>query len=170
MKILSSVVALCALITLPLHAANYTTDILLEGLQEVPPNASPGTGTASVTFDDLTGLLSINGGLFSGLLGTTVAAHVHGYSGPGVSAPVIIPLTSDLGVTAGSFSGSGLVPLANVPDVLAGLTYVNVHSTVFPGGEIRGQIVGLAVPDAGSSLALFTIALASLAPFRRKLA
>jgi hypothetical protein len=49
------------------------------------------------------------------------------------------------GTATGTFSGNGALTAAQVADVLAGKGYVNVRSTVFPSGEIRGQLV--AVPE-----------------------
>jgi hypothetical protein len=131
------------------HAAILNFEAFLDGLQEDPPNASPGTGYATVQLDDVANLVNI-AGTFSGLIGTTTASHLHGPAGFGVSAGVLVPLTIDVGVTSGSFTTGGFVPIAvaNVPDVKNGLTYINVHTTLIPGGEIRGQVQF--VPEPGS--------------------
>jgi hypothetical protein len=133
----------CALLSSasPAFASLITADVVLDGLQETPPVATPGSGSATVVFDDVTGEMTVTG-TFSDLIGTTTAAHVHGYAPVGTPAGVIFGLTIDLGVTAGSFSGGGFIPIASIPDVLSGLTYINVHTTFRPGGEIRGQITG----------------------------
>ena len=66
---------------------------------------------------------------------------IHGLAGPGVSAPVIIGLTLDTpGATTGTFSGSGTLNAVQIAGMEAGNTDVEVHSQVFPGGEIRGQL------------------------------
>lgn len=121
-----------------------------------------GTGLATLTLDDVSGIITITSGTFSGLSGNTTVAHIHGYSGLGVSSGPIVNLSlTPLGTTSGSFSGSGAVNAANV---LAGLTYINIHSSTFGGGEIRGQI-GV-VPEPGA-VALLGLGAAGLLIFVR---
>lgn len=147
------------------QADMWQYNVLLDGLQEVPANASPGTGTAIVLFDDATGAMTVNGS-FTGFTGLSTNAHVHGYAGPGVSAGVVFGLTFSPGVTSGTFSGNGITDIANT---LAGLTYINVHSQTFPGGEIRGQIAnGVQIPEPGSLVVLGGLALAAAGSFRRR--
>jgi len=105
----------------------------LNGDQEVPPTNSPSTGTATLLLspDETEGRVSLN---FSGLPTSETAAHIHGPATLGVSGPVLFPLplgqVDDFQIT--------LTP-AQVQDLKNGLLYINVHSTTFPNGEIRGQ-------------------------------
>ena len=48
-----------------------------------------------------------------------------------------------------------------------GLAYINIHSTLNPGGEIRGQVLARAVPEP-STLGLLGAGLLGLAFARRK--
>ncbi len=48
----------------------------LSGAAESPPNASPGTGSATVTVDDVLNTMRVQV-TFADLLGTTTAAHIH---------------------------------------------------------------------------------------------
>jgi hypothetical protein len=134
----------------------------LEGLQEVPPTPSPGTGMCTVFVDDPLNTVDVSC-TYQDLLGNTTAAHIHAPAPPGVNAPVILPLPlNPPSGTAGSIMLMD-APLseANIQNILGGLAYVNIHTVQFPGGEIRGQIV----PEP-SSLALLVIGALALA-FRR---
>jgi hypothetical protein len=105
----------------------------LTGTQETPPNNSTATGRASLVLspDEKTARVSL---VFSGLSSGQTDAHIHGPAAPGVSAPPVFPLPlgqlSDFSIT--------LTP-AQVQDLKNGLFYINVHSSNFPTGEIRGQ-------------------------------
>lgn len=109
--------------------------------------AGTGGGFATLTLDDVSGLVTVTSGSFSNLSGTTTVAHIHGLSGPGVGSSPILTLNIPLGVTAGSIAGSGNFSPANVAGMLNGLTYINIHTSTFGGGEIRGQ--NLLVPEPG---------------------
>jgi len=105
----------------------------LTGAQETPPNNSTATGRATLLLspDEETARVSLS---FGSLSTTQTDAHIHGPAAPGVSAAPIFPLPlgqiSDFAIT--------LTP-AQVQDLKNGLFYVNVHSSSFPAGEIRGQ-------------------------------
>ena len=105
----------------------------LTGAQETPTNSSTATGTATVLLspDEMTARVSLS---FGGLSSAETAAHIHGPGAPGVSAPIIFPLTN------GNLSDF-LITLApsDVQNLKNGLLYINVHSNSFPNGEIRGQ-------------------------------
>ena len=114
-------------------AQNFTATI--DGLQETPPNASPGTGSATLVLDTTANTLSYNI-TYGGLSGTETAAHIHGFAGPNVPAGVLHPLPA-----ANPKIGVWNYLEAQEANIIAGLTYINIHTNLFPGGEIRGQIV-----------------------------
>lgn len=122
------------------HAAIINYNFSMDGLQEVPPVATPGTGTCTVSLNNVTFNVSVNC-TFSGLIGNSSNAHIHGPAAPGVSAGVILGLTFTPGVTSGTITGAGVLSAANAANMIAGLTYVNLHSNFRPNGELRGQIV-----------------------------
>jgi hypothetical protein len=147
------------------QATIFEFDAYLDGLQETPPNGSPATGFGSLFLDDTSGNWSVSNGTFQSLVGTSNNAHIHGPAAPGVGpAPVIAPLTFDFGVTSGNWSGTGTFTAPQMADLMNGLYYVNIHSTAFPGGEIRGQLQ--LVPEP-SPAALVGLGIALLAMRRR---
>jgi hypothetical protein len=146
----------------------------LTGPREDPPNASPGTGFADVTFDLFAHMMRVQI-TFSGLIGTTTASHIHSptalpFTGKaGVATQVPTFANFPLGVTAGTYdmtfdtsldstynpafvaANGGSVAAAEAAlaaSLAAGTSYLNIHTTEFPGGEIRGF---LAVPEGFST-------------------
>ncbi|MGH9879855.1 MAG: CHRD domain-containing protein [Pyrinomonadaceae bacterium] len=151
----------------------------LTGTQEVPPNASPGIGSALVVVDTVTNLLTVNVS-FSGLLSPTTASHIHCCTPPGANAIVATAVPTfpgfPLGVTTGTYLQTFDLTLAStynpafiaahggtvagaqaafIAGLVTGQTYLNIHTTQFPGGEIRGQLLQ-AVPEPATLLLLAT--------------
>jgi hypothetical protein len=118
----------------------HTYGVNLTVGQEVPPpgGGASGVGGCTVTLDDVTGLVTVSGS-YTGMTSTATSAHIHN-GAPGVAGGIILAL-STTGGTVGNFSGSGTISPANITNMLNGNTYVNVHTTTNPLGEIRGQIV-----------------------------
>jgi hypothetical protein len=148
------------------HAATYSLFASLDGSQEVPANASPGTGTGLVTYDDVTNLLNWNI-TFSGLLAGATASHFHGPAAPGVNAgvQVTIPLGLSAGMTSGVLIGSATINDTQETQLLSDLWYINIHTSLYPGGEIRGQVEVVPIPAA---LWLFGSGLLGLVAFTRR--
>lgn len=107
----------------------------IDAAQEVPPNNSLGTGIGNVTFDTNTSTLSWNIS-YSGLTGPATAAHFHGPAPPGVNAGVQVSVG-----TANPAVGQAVLSAVQASQLQAGLWYFNVHTAMFPGGEIRGQVI-----------------------------
>ena len=126
---------------------------------------SLGTGSASMTFDDITNILSWDIS-WSDLLASAFAGHFHGAATPNQNAAVQVDF-----FTIGGFSnpsiGSTVIDNAQAADLLAGLWYINIHTAVNPGGEIRGQVRVSSVPEPGA-LALFGIGLLGMGLTRRR--
>lgn len=178
----------------PASRAHITIyEALLSGPAEAPSNASPGTGFARVTMDlDLVTMrVQVS---FSGLLGTTTASHIHAptvVAGSG-TANVATQTPSfsgfPLGVTSGIYdqtfdmtlassyragfitSNGGTVSGALNALVAAlddGKAYLNIHTSSFAAGEIRGFLQAVA-PEPGT-LGLFGFAaLTGIAIARRR--
>jgi CHRD domain len=125
---------------------------------------------------------------FSGLVGTSTASHIHcctadpqtGNAGVATTVPTFSMFP--LGVTAGTYdttldllSASSYNPafvtahggtLASAEAaLLAGLTagsaYLNIHSSTYPTGEIRGFLIAAPIPEPGN-LAMWAMGLAAL--------
>lgn len=77
-----------------------------------------------------------------GFLATATASHIHGPAVPGINAPVLFPFTGLPAATSGSIHEQVIsITGPQIADLKAGLYYFNIHNSVFPGGEIRGQIL-----------------------------
>lgn len=113
------------------------TVIPIDGRQEVPPVASPGAGLALLSIDRAGDVLSYDV-RFANLGGAETMAHIHGFAPPGSNAGVLEPLA-----VGNRKLGTWSYGAANEAPLLDGRTYFNIHSTLVPSGEIRGQIVGL---------------------------
>ncbi len=109
--------------TVPLSAQN-----------EVPPNASGGSGTGKVELDGNVIKWTVS---YSGTTGPVTAGHFHGPAQPGANAGVVVPFAGPL---ASPIIGSATLTPAQVDQVKAGLWYINLHTAANPGGELRGQV------------------------------
>ena len=121
------------------RAAPFTAS--LSGANERPdpiPGNGQGFGMFGLEGDSLTFTIS-----YSGLTGPAVAAHIHGPATATNSATVLIDLepyhTGPFG-SNGSFSGTIVLTDSQKAQLMAGLTYVNIHTLAHGDGEIRGQI------------------------------
>ena len=106
----------------------------LSGENEVPANSSVAKGTATLTFNNTTKTFTIN---VTHNLTTAVAGHIH-MGAAGTNGAVIFPFTS--AASPITFTSVALTT-AQEADLKANLNYVNLHSTAFAGGEIRGQLI-----------------------------
>lgn len=170
-------------------AAPIIFSAVLNGASEAPPNASPATGFAQVIFDPAAHTMRVQAD-FSGLIGSTTAAHIHcctasafaGTAGVATTTPTFPGFPG--GVMAGSYDQTFDMTLASsyrpgfitaagslaaaetalFDAMIEGRTYFNVHTTFAPGGEIRGF---LQVPEP-MTLSVLALGLAALAVGRRR--
>lgn len=158
------------------QAQIVTLTAVLNGAQEVPAVSTPATGTATLAIDLATNNWTLNI-QFGTLTAPLSIAHIH-RAPAGTNGPVIVgldglplsggrPVWNLLAPGITSFNSGGAVaapfafPAAELSNLLAGNTYINVHSQAFPGGEIRGQLV----PTPGS---VALLAVAGIAAGRRR--
>ena len=109
----------------------------LDGASETPPRVTDGKGTAQVTLDTQSKVVSWKVD-YSDLSGPATMAHFHGPAAPGTAAKVTVPLTGDM---ASPIKGSATITDGQIGDLRGGLWYINVHTAKYPGGEIRGQVL-----------------------------
>ena len=121
-------------------AAPQSFTVALTGAQQVPPVQTPGTGTADLTYDPATRVItwSIT---YSGLSGPATMAHFHGPAGPGKNAGVLVWLTKRGAPVSSPITGQAKLTPAEAQELTAGQLYINVHTQAHPAGEIRGQVV-----------------------------
>jgi hypothetical protein len=98
---------------------------------------SPATGFGTFRLDMASREVEYNIS-FSGLTAAESAAHVHGPALPCFNAPPLATGTLPSGTPK---VGSYVITEAQVLDMLNELHYTNIHSSNFPAGEIRGQMV-----------------------------
>ena len=121
------------------NAQTYFTAVI-NGGNEVPPTASTSLGIGMFVLDAAGANLSYNIS-YTIFDGAETVAHFH-QGAAGVNGPVIIPLpigSPKIGTTP--------VTPAQAAALLAGNVYFNGHSNIFPGGEIRGQLVRSMGPE-----------------------
>lgn len=163
-------------VSTPAFAVEYFQGFL-SGAKENPANNSPATGRATVILSDDASSIRIIAS-FSGLVANDVAAHIHCCALPTANAGVVIDSPNLPGFPTGVMSGAYdrtlnlLDPFTYNPAFVSanggtgagaqatfltglrgGLSYFNVHSSTFPGGEIRSNLVSVAsIPEPGSWL------------------
>jgi hypothetical protein len=119
----------------------YYGNIALTGTQEVPPSGSSATGNVEAYYNRFTKTLTYKV-TFSGLSGNATAAHIHGIGEPGIIAGVLQTFTGFPAAVSGTYSGTLLIDEVKFTEdnLLAGRYYINIHTALKPGGEIRGQL------------------------------
>jgi hypothetical protein len=105
--------------------------------QETGTVKSPKAGASGHFAATLNGMTLTYTLTFKHLSGPATAAHIHGPAARKVAAGVLVGLC---GPCASPTSGSVTLTQAQIDQMNAGKTYVNVHTSKNPNGEIRGQL------------------------------
>jgi hypothetical protein len=137
----------------PAQAQTYTLTASLTGSEENPGINTGAFGSATITVDLAARAVSYRVEVFNLPSGAT-ASHIH-VGGVGTTGPIIVNFAPPL-TASNDFSFAGTVPdaqfvmrpeqgIRSADDVfqaiLGGNTYVNVHSSANPSGEVRGRLV-----------------------------
>lgn len=147
-------------------AGQFNFSVTMNGASEVGPNASTATGTATLVLneaqDRLTMSLTIVGLDLDGnqtpdfLDDNVVGLHIH-RAPVGINGGVVFGLIGINNDTNGDLvidpvagtvfsawdlnEGNGTTLANELANLLSEGLYMNVHTTAYPGGEIRGQII-----------------------------
>ena len=175
----------------PARAMVFTGSLL--GTNENPPNASPGTGSVTVTMDLDLHTLRIESS-FEGLLAGVTAAHIHCCTSdatPNVSPATQTPsfVNFPLGVMAGSYdmtfdtsqastwnasfvtANGGTTAGAETAffnGMMDGGAYFNIHSSLYPSGEIRANLTPVPEPSTYALLLAGLVVVGGVATRRRR--
>ena len=151
-----------------LAQAQSTIRAVASGPAESPPNGSPGSSVATFVIDGTTMTAEVP---FQDLLAGTTMAHIHCCTGSAFTgtAGIAVPFQGfPTGVRSGEYSAA--IPLyeessydpaflaanggtaqgaasALVAGMNANEAYVNIHTSAYPGGEIRGFAVAAPIPE-----------------------
>ena len=117
----------------------YTLSGNATGAQEIPSNMATGTATLTGTYDAKNNSLNytIN---WTGLSNIATAAHFHGPATATETASPIVDITIGTNGINGNASGTVTVTDAVEVALLTGKVYYNIHTVLFPNGEIRSQV------------------------------
>ncbi len=160
--VVAALTLVLAFVTLTAAAgSSFTMKTRLTGFEEVPSISTPARGSfrATADGDSIDYVLT-----YSGIPTAVTQSHIH-FGQPGVAAGISIFLCSNLGngpagtpacptpggtvtgtLTAAQVVGPSAQGIAAgefseiIAAIRAGYGYVNVHSTQYPPGEIRGQL------------------------------
>lgn len=122
---------------------SYLFEADLSGAYEVPPTSAPQTGHIELVLNaEMTEAAYV---IEYDPIPDETAAHFH-LAPPGANGPVVESLPAD-----NPKIGVWMISPEHVDALFEGHIYVNIHSTEFPGGAIRGNLTTYVVSAEASS-------------------
>lgn len=122
-------------------AAPVSFKVPLSGSEQVPPVKTTGTGTAELTWDPSTRIVTWRV-TYSDMSSPVTMAHFH-HGASGKNGPVVIWLTKKGKPVTSPIVGKATLSPTQAKEFEAGDWYINVHTKDHPepGGEIRGKVM-----------------------------
>lgn len=114
----------------------------MDGNQEVPAKPGAWNGTIDIDYNQKTRTLYYTV-RWNSLSGPISGFHIHGSAAKGFNASIIQNFSGYSTAQAGTYSSSVLIDgvVFKEEDLFRGGYYINIHTALNPGGELRGQIV-----------------------------
>ncbi len=122
------------------QAAPVSFTVPLTGAQQVPPVQTQGSGTANLTYDSGTRVVTWDI-TFTGLSSAATMAHFHGPAAAGKNGSVKVWLSKKGTAVTSPIKGEATLSAADAQEFAAGEMYVNIHTKDHPSGEVRGQVL-----------------------------
>jgi len=124
----------------PALAAPLSFKVPLSGAQEVPPVQTSAAGSADLTYDASSRVVTWTV-TTSGLSSPATMAHFHGPAGQGKNAAPVVWLSKQGSPVEGALTGTATLTPEQAEQFASGNLYINVHSKDHPAGELRGQVM-----------------------------
>ena len=151
------------------QASLITYQMNLDGFQEVGIGDLDGSATGSISFNDVTGLVSWD--LLFADIDSPVAMHIHGPGGfAGVNAGVFLPLGVNTTGLLNTLTDSLVMNINDMNMITsdpAGF-YINIHTAEFPPGAVRGQLGNITVPEPATMSLVLIAALLLFGRIQKK--
>lgn len=125
--------------TIAALAAPMSFTVKLTGAEQVPPVQTSGSGSAALTYDPSSRVVTWSV-TYSGLSSDVTMAHFHD-GAEGKNGPVVIWISKKGEAVSSPITGQATLTPEQAQQFTSGAWYVNVHTKDHPAGEIRGQVV-----------------------------